>query len=160
MLIFEYICIKHFGRRMLFTHKTERREIYWISARAAPIYSQSIAPPPLKIRKCQKILLASSFFQRRKAFFPQECDITVLTKVASFSSIYLGWYSKISFNLSQSRNRSKKNWGLVLHVPRFCFTGLHFQFATMTSQKTTETENIYIDIENICNKKEGFPKYW
>ena len=108
MLIFEYICIKHFGRRMLFTHKTERREIYWISARAAPIYSQSIAPPPLKIRKCQKILLASSLFHRRKAFFPQECDITVLTKVASFSSIYLGWYCKISFNLSQSRNRSKK----------------------------------------------------
>ena len=86
MLIFEYICIKHFGRRMLFTHKTERREIYWISARAAPIYSQSITPPPLKIRKCQKILLASSLFHRRKAFFPQECDITVLTKVASFQA--------------------------------------------------------------------------
>ena len=38
------------------TQHREGREIYWISGRAASIYSQSIAPR-LKIRKCQKILL-------------------------------------------------------------------------------------------------------
>ena len=115
------------------TQHREGREIYWISTRAASIYSQSIAPR-LKIRKCQKILLKVEKLTNPRVLLSvpnlwsesersQQC-------VGVFKHLFNCWHCRGDIQLH-------KRWDMV------------GQRTAMTSQKTIQT-HIWVRFCRFC----------